>query len=258
MTTEFLHPKAVSWTPRGEPDQLFRSERYPRRFEFNSDVAHVFDDMVHRSIPLYEQVLNSVVEWVFRFYQPETSLYDLGCSTGSTMLAIADALPEHFAIRMIGIDASAAMLSKAKEKFGEYRGPHRLDLCCTDLKSMELQPCSFVILNYTLQFLPVAKRKQLLQNIYAALVPGGMVFISEKIVSPVREFQEQFVFSYERFKRLSGYSQDEIALKKEALDQVLISFSTDEYAAMLCETGFLSSEVVMRWHNFASMVAIKR
>ncbi|HNA79534.1 MAG TPA: hypothetical protein PKY99_08780, partial [Turneriella sp.] len=74
-------------------DEIFKrpgSGKTP--FEFNAQVAEVFDDMVSRSVPFYREVLRMTAELAHDFYQPGTQIYDLGCSTG----ALAHALAEEF------------------------------------------------------------------------------------------------------------------------------------------------------------------
>ena len=244
----------------GMRDQLFLSDQYPRRFSFNEDVARVFDDMVRRSIPMYEDVLNCAAEWTYKYYREGSTVYDLGCSTGSTLLALSSSLPDHPSVRLVGLDQSAAMVAKAKEKIATVNKQclHPIDVQCADISNYAYEPTSVFIVNYTLQFLTVAKRRELLQNLYEHLLPGGLLFVSEKICSPYAEIQEQTTRSYERFKLNNGYSQSEIALKKEALDQVLITLSTRDYFTMFSDIGFAAYEQIFRWNNFATMVAIKR
>ncbi|WP_223217185.1 hypothetical protein [Rhizobium cauense] len=50
-------------------------------FSFNSTVANVFDDMVSRSVPFYGEMQRMVCELARDFAQPQSNLYDIGCST---------------------------------------------------------------------------------------------------------------------------------------------------------------------------------
>ena len=39
-------------------DQLYRNRKDPvPPFEFNAEVAGVFDDMIHRSVPMYAEII---------------------------------------------------------------------------------------------------------------------------------------------------------------------------------------------------------
>ncbi len=120
-----------------------------------------------------------------------------------------------------------------------------------------MQATSFVILNYTLQFMEIKKRRTLLQSIAQASVPGGILFLSEKVRSPHPEFQETTTALYEEFKYRQGYSQREIARKKEALENVLVPLTEDELKDMVRAAGFTHVESLLKWNNFITLVAIK-
>ncbi len=51
-------------------------------FQFGEKVASVFDDMLERSVPFYREIQRMVAD----FAVENTNIYDLGCSTGTTML----------------------------------------------------------------------------------------------------------------------------------------------------------------------------
>ena len=81
-------------------------------FEFNAQVAEVFDDMLNRSVPYYREQQALMQQIARRFHTPGTRVYDLGCSTGVTLINMAQALgPE---VKLIGYDYSQPMLDKAQ------------------------------------------------------------------------------------------------------------------------------------------------
>jgi len=88
-------------------DEIFKTPGSGKTpFEFNAQVADVFDDMVSRSVPFYREILQMSAELAHDFYQPETAIYDLGCSTG----ALAKNLKREFGeegFSYCGIDNSA-------------------------------------------------------------------------------------------------------------------------------------------------------
>ena len=68
-------------------DTLFSdSEWGSKPFAFDGNVATVFDDMVSRSVPFYAEIQRMIGELVADFVVDGTTIYDLGCSTGNTML----------------------------------------------------------------------------------------------------------------------------------------------------------------------------
>jgi len=74
-------------------DDIFLDKNSPTKFEFNSGVAEVFDDMLERSVPLYRECQDLTVNWCKRLATPDRCVYDLGCSTGSLLLLLAKSIP---------------------------------------------------------------------------------------------------------------------------------------------------------------------
>ena len=97
-----------------QKDTLY-SDSYAKleRFKFDSRVADVFQDMISRSVPGYQQILELLPTLVRNFYQENGQYYDLGCSLGAGMLAMAQGL-DNRQNRIIGVDNSDAMLSQAE------------------------------------------------------------------------------------------------------------------------------------------------
>ena len=251
-----ISPKKKEVLTSEKTDHLFLTNHYPKPFSFNSDVANVFDDMINRSVPLYQEVLNCLAFWTGRFYQPGTTIYDIGCPTGSALTAILK--NTNHQIHYMGIDNSKAMIDRAADKLTEINSNHDITFSCQDAVNTEYNNASIVILNYTLQFISVNKRKTLLTKIYQSLLPNGILFLSDKVRSNCPEFQEIITHDYESFKKSQGYSQTEIERKKEALENVLVCLSFNEELELLKEAGFQVFEPVLKWNNFTTFVALKR
>jgi tRNA (cmo5U34)-methyltransferase len=117
---------------------------------------------------------------------------------------------------------------------------------------------SVVILNWTLQFVRPLNRTRLIAQIFNGLMNGGCLMIIEKIVSNDSFLSKLYVECHHAFKRRNGYSDLEIAKKRDALEDVLIPFRLEENMALLQEAGFSPIDVFFRWYNFAGVVAIKR
>ncbi len=225
-------------------------------FDFNQDVADVFDDMVQRSVPFYKEIHSLIVDLVSRYYQEGHKVFDFGCSTGTTIRLL-----EHFfsqkqkSIQFVGVDMSAPMIEKAKEKCANVR---EVDFLNEDMTTVNLEGAQIVILNYTLQFLKVEKRQAFLEKIYNALPTGGILILSEKIRSPLPIMEECITDLYYDFKRRQGYSELEISQKREALENVLIPLTPKEQTVMIEDAGFDQVEMLFRWYNFASYLGIKK
>lgn len=241
----------------GETDLLFTKDVYPKSFAFDAEVAAVFDNMISRSVPLYREVMEAICEWVFYFYQEGSCIYDIGCSTGTLIEMLLKNMP--FPMKLIGIDTSLPMIERAKLKLSLHISNHNqkseVAFLHQDARNVSFMPSSVVMVSYTLQFLPVPSRLRLLKNIKDALLPGGVLILSDKLRSQKPELEEVTSYVYERFKRRSGYSQTEIERKKESLDQVLVPFTFEEEMSLLKDAGFSYVEPMIRWNNFCTFLA---
>ncbi|MFB2891330.1 carboxy-S-adenosyl-L-methionine synthase CmoA [Aerosakkonemataceae cyanobacterium BLCC-F50] len=248
-----IYPTELYLSP--EKDELFQKEPWPKPFVFNEDVVNVFDNMISRSVPLYREVLACAAHWARAYYQPGTKIIDIGCSTGTFLELIGRFLQQP--ATLVGIDNSSPMLEKAREKLLPIQQIHQVELICDSAENCSFENSSVVIINYTLQFLPLQVRQKLLKSIYQGLVPGGLLFLSEKVKSPYPLFQETITRHYEAFKAYNGYAQTEIERKKEALENVLVPLTETEQLQMLKDSGFQQVDSLIKLHNFLSLVALK-
>lgn len=224
-------------------------------FRFNDEVANAFDDMVERSIPNYNEIHKIIIDLVTRYYPGSGIVYDLGCSTGTTIQMLEKIFVEkNRFISFVGVDTSVPMLEKAKEKCEKVR---EVTFLAEDMSEVELKDAKVVILNYTLQFFQQEGRVEFLKKIYKSLSQGGILILSEKIKSKGTLMQDCITDLYYDFKRRNGYSELEISQKREALENVLVPITPEEQVEMLKVAGFQESEMLFRWYNFESFLAIK-
>jgi tRNA (cmo5U34)-methyltransferase len=237
-------------------DTLFKKSTAPGKFEFNEPVARVFDDMLERSVPFYKECQQMVIDLALHFAQKDSSVYDLGCSTGTLLRHLVKAIPATQKIRFVGLDNSDAMLKKARGKLKGHL--KRCELVEANLESnFELNDASVVIMNYTLQFLPPRRRASMLKKIYRGLRPGGGLILIEKVRGESDGLNDLFIEQYHSYKRSQGYSKLEIAKKREALEKVLIPLKPGKNRDLLAEAGFRQVDIFFKWFNFAGFLAIK-
>ncbi len=219
-------------------------------------MARVFDDMLQRSVPMYQECQNLAVHWCAQYAKPSTSVYDLGCSTGTLLLKLAKALPPSAKIKLVGLDNSLAMLKKAKETL--ENSPLPCEMIETDLnKKLSIINASVVVMNYTLQFVQPTHRSTLLKNIYSALVPGGSLVLIEKVKSKIPDLDKTFIEFHHQFKEEKGYSKLEISQKREALENVLIPWTVEQNSRLIQSAGFSTVDLFFKWNNFAGFIALK-
>jgi len=237
-------------------DTLFHIEKVEEDFVFNERVVEVFDDMLDRSIPFYHSVIEASAQLLDRFLNPGEVVYDLGCATGTSLLEFSRLL-DHKKLHFIGIDNSSLMLEKAGLKAELFSKQNCLSFLLEDITSFSHSGADAIILNYTLQFIRPLQREDFLRRLYRNLRPGGILLLSEKVLSQDRRLNREFIEIYHHFKKSRGYSELEIAKKREALENVLIPFTTDENRTMLEKSGFAPVESFFQWFNFASFIAVK-
>ncbi|BAF70238.1 carboxy-S-adenosyl-L-methionine synthase CmoA [Nitratiruptor sp. SB155-2] len=236
-----------------EKDKVF-AKPIEKRFEFDEEVASVFDDMIARSVPFYKENMALVRDIVVKNVVQKDRVYDLGCSTGSLLIDIAKRSP--FSLELIGLDSSEAMLQRAHHKAKAFGVS--IDFQKADIISYAYKPAKIFISNYTLQFIRPLKREPLVQKIYDALVDEGIFVFSEKVISADKTLDKQLLDIYFDFKKKQGYSDFEIAQKREALENVLVPYTLEENMEMVKKCGFGFVEPIFRWANFVTFVAIKR
>ena len=238
-------------------DQIFKSKiGNSTDFKFDAAVVGVFDDMVVRSVPFYLEIQRMIAEITCDYARPGTSFYDLGCSTGTTMLSVHSLLDE--SIRFVGIDDSPEMLETCRKNFLERNITRQYDLINCDLnKQVTITNASVVVLCLTLQFVRPIHRVKLLKSIQEQLNQDGIIIIIEKVLGENTEFNRKFIKYYYDLKRRNNYDEIEIAQKREALETVLIPYKLSENVQLLLEAGFKHGEIFFKWHNFAGFVATK-
>lgn len=241
-----------------ETDKIFKNKiEKSTDFKFDETVVNVFDDMVGRSVPFYLEIQRMITELAKDYSVPNTSLYDLGCSTGTTMLSLNKVVDD--SIKFVGIDDSAQMLELCNSNFKAEKFSRQFELVSADLnKPIVLNNASVVVLCLTLQFIRPIFRAKLIQSIYKQLNSGGCLILVEKVLSESTDFNRQMIKYYYDFKRRNNYDDMEISQKRESLENVLIPYKLSENIEMLMEAGFQSCEVFFKWYNFTGIVALKQ
>lgn len=239
-------------------DEVFKDEiQKASDFKFGANVAKVFDDMVNRSVPYYGEIQRMMAELAADHAKKGSDVYDLGCSTGTTMIGMNTMVdPE---IRFVGIDDSQEMLDKCKSKLSEAGFTRDYDLRCADLnQGVEISNASVVVLCLTLQFVRPIYREKLIQNIFSGLNSGGVLILVEKILAEESLFNRDFINYYYNYKRRNHYSELEISQKREALENVLIPYKLSEDITLLRDKGFAHCEIFFKWYNFSGIIATKK
>lgn len=225
-------------------------------FEFDQKVVNVFPDMIQRSVPGYSTIITAIGLLAKRYAQPYSNCYDLGCSLGAAALSMHSHI-ETTHCRIIAVDNSLAMVTGLKDKLMQLPTPVSVEAIHADVRRITIENASVVVLNFTLQFIPIGDRLAFLEKINAGLLPGGILILSEKLKFDDDRQNLLQTDMHHLFKKASGYTDLEISQKRTALENVLIPETFNLHQQRLHQAGFSSAEVWFQYFNFASIIALK-
>lgn len=225
-------------------------------FKFDEAVVNVFPDMIRRSVPGYAAIISAIGLLAGRFAQPSSNCYDLGCSLGAATVAMREQISAA-GCRIVAVDNSEPMLQRFKQNLVLQSGDTEVEIVCADIRDVVIERASLVVLNFTLQFIPLEDRAALLDSIYRGMLPGGVLILSEKLSFDDKRQQELQTQMHQHFKKMQGYSDLEISQKRSALENVLLPETFASHQKRLLDAGFASAEIWFQYFNFASMIALK-
>jgi len=241
-------------------DKIYEVQSGEKPFRFNDDVAKVFPDMLRRSIPGYAATIEAIGSLAARYIRENTNCYDLGCSLGAATLAMRQGARQP-GCRIIAVDTAPAMIERCREIVVEddrqASSGIPVELIQSDIRDIGIENASMVVLNYTLQFLPMDDRDKLMRSIYEGLNDGGLLVLSEKVVDENDEIEQLLVDLHHEHKRRNDYSALEVSRKRAALENVLIPETVAAHRSRLTAAGFRHAAVWLRYFNFVSIIAIR-
>ncbi|MGI9030389.1 MAG: class I SAM-dependent methyltransferase [Ilumatobacteraceae bacterium] len=126
----------------------------------------------------YDKALEFVVPWIRRFApDPDTRIIDFGCGSGSSTAALAT----HYT-QVIGLDIIEAEVQAARQRCQlmgvtncefEARSPDAILARC------EAEPADVIVLHAVVEHLLEEEKLDYLRRLWAALEPGGHLFVVE-------------------------------------------------------------------------------
>ncbi len=225
-------------------------------FTFDESVAEVFPDMIQRSIPGYSNIITAIGMLAERFVTADSQVYDLGCSRGAATLAMRRNIKQPN-VKIIGVDNSQPMVERCRQHIAAYHSDVPVEILCDDIRHIEINNASMVVLNFTLQFLPPEDRVALLSKIYQGLNPHGVLVLSEKFRFEDEKVNELLIDLHHQFKLANGYSELEVSQKRTALENVMRTDAIEMHKTRLKDIGFSQVELWFQCFNFGSMIAVK-
>lgn len=213
-------------------------------FSFNT--VEDFDNHIDLSIPNYANLQQAILRIATHYLRDNGRVYDLGCSTGlllSKLSEIAD-----MGTDLVGIDQSENLLPTTENS--------RIRFINQDLTkpSFVFDPANLILSVFTMQFLPLESRAELIAKVYDALPVGGAFIIAEKQYINDGYLQDTFTFSYYDMK-LKHFSAEEILDKQFSLRRIMRPLSEGENRELLSKF----SRVVSFWQflSFKAYLCVK-
>ena len=160
-------------SPQFKKDSLFSTPMDELvDFSFDENTVSVFPDMINRSVPGYSlmQSLTGLIASVK--VTPGSRVYDLGCSLGASSLAVLNSV-EHDAYELILVDQSQPMILHCQQLMKNTQHGVKTQVLMHDLRDVEINNASLVLLNLVLQFLPVRDRQSCINKIHHGLADNG-------------------------------------------------------------------------------------
>lgn len=227
-----------------------------KNFTFDAQVVEVFPDMISRSVPGYNTIIDTIGRLSQKYVTDNSSVYDLGCSLGAATLAMRRAITAKNT-KIIGVDNSEAMVERCRTHVNAFKGETPVEIVQANIQDIEITNASMVVLNFTLQFIEKEHRQMLIDRIAQGLKPGGVLVISEKVQHANATCNNLLIDLHHDFKRANGYSELEIAQKRTALEDVMKTDTLDQHISRLTNAGFSHISPWFQCFNFLSIVAIK-
>ncbi len=225
------------------------------KWAFDSDVCHVFTDMLRRSIPQYDVMRKSVFDIGCSFVQPGTHIVDVGCSRGDALAPFIDQFGN--SCQYLGLELSDAMLQASRERFAPLIEQGSVAINEHDLReSYPEVNASLTLSVLTLQFTPMEHRQRILRDIHRSTAKGGAFILVEKVLGDSAEINDLMVEHYHQLKKHNGYSDELIERKRLSLEGVLVPVTARWNEELLRSAGFTQVDCFWRWMNFCGWVGV--
>ena len=219
-----------------------------------------FDNHIDMSIRGYGNLHDDIVAMSRYFVDNESSVYDIGSSTGKTILAMAD---QNYSFapkcHYIGVEIADGFEEAMNDRVVEVEGKYPdtiVSYLKDDIREVEIHNASLVTSIFTLQFMPRNARAEVIDRIYEGLNEGGAFIFGEKTVATDARTQDMMTFMFYDYKRKS-FSESDIMTKEVTLRNMLKPNTWDELQDMIYSAGFRTVQPFWQNHLFVGAIAIK-
>ena len=182
------------------------------------EIANTFDAHVREQLPWYDMVTDAVV-YIARNYLPEYGVVvDIGASTGN----MVDKLMLLIFVRMadvVAIEKSISMCDVLKNK---YKKSDCVVVENSDVTRGDLPKADVYILFLTMMFIPIEKRKALMDSMRANCKKGGVIVVVDKVYDHGGYFATVLKRLTMQFKLQQGAKPEDVLNKEMSLAGVQV------------------------------------
>lgn len=216
--------------------------------------AERFNDHISASIPGYLELADLCVRLAGRFIQEDSSVIDLGCTTGRLLAAVHERYSgRRKDVSYVGLDVEAQF----RRQWATYVS-HDLRFEVRDAHQFKPdRPISLAMSIFTLQFLKPSDKMPLLQRLYDSMLPGGALLIAEKTLASSSMLQDALTFPYYDTKLRNGFSSKQVLDKERSLRGQMTLWERGKLEDNLRRVGFAEVECVFGHFPFFCYVAVK-
>lgn len=210
---------------------------------FSFETIQNFDNHINNSIKGYDLLDYLILNISSFFIKENTTVIDLGCTSGRLL----NKINKEYNVDCIGYDIVDSNF---------------IDTNCNLIKeditkdSFEIKKTNLIISVFTLQFIDISKRLNLLKKVYNSLNVNGAFIFCEKEICSDGVIQEVFTFANYTNKR-KNFSEKEILDKEVSLRKIMNSLNTLDNINLLNSAGFKNIESFFQSLNFKGYICRK-
>ena len=209
---------------------------------FSFDTITDFDEHIAKSIPNYHLLTDSIKDLSTHFFREDTTIVDLGCSTGKLLESIPSNQDK------LGIDLSSNLIPDSHDN---------ILYIPKDLRAFETFGSSSLIMSiFTLQFIPYEDRASIIQTVYDSLVKGGAFIWAEKVIEESGELERIMTSAHYDFKR-KQFTASEILDKERDIRSMMSPNTSIQNQVLAEDAGFETGTMFWKHFNFEAWLYIK-